>query len=180
MDDEMESSLRAFANRQIHSRLDSAILRAVPDAEVEQTIVDYVITKLDADPTREAEVVRTLSPGVRATYLTWLVEAEVNNGGFNQYYFNSAGKFASETVDAFEYFDATELAALMKEANAVRASEEAEMAKFSERGTLEAFSESYEHTRLGPLDARFLRLSENLSELRVARIRRTPEQFAGN
>jgi hypothetical protein len=103
----------------------------------------------------------------------------VNNGGFNQYYFNTDGRFASEAVSAFEYFAATEHAALMREANSVRALEASEMAKFRERGTLEAFSESYEHSKLGPLDERFYKLSENLSQLRIGRIRQMPEQFAG-
>lgn len=30
------------------------------------------------------------------------VGGEVNNGGFDQYYFNTAGKFASDAVAAFE------------------------------------------------------------------------------
>jgi hypothetical protein len=147
------------------------------DAEVEQAIIDYVIGKLDGHYDEEAEIVGDLPPGIRATYLTWIVEAEVNNGGFNQYYFNTDGRFASEAVDAFEYFGATQHASLMKEANAVRASEAEEMAQF--KGSLEAFSESYEHTKLGPLDDRFYGLTENLSQLRIARIRQMPEQFAG-
>lgn len=103
----------------------------------------------------------------------------MNNGGFNQYYFNTDGAFASDAVAAFEYFGAREHAGLMKEANAVRAAEAAEMAKFKARGTIEAFSESYEHSRLGPLDDRFYKLTENLSQLRIARIRQKPDEFAG-
>ena len=103
----------------------------------------------------------------------------MNNGGFNQYYFNTDGEFAADAVTAFEYFGAKEHAALMKEANAVRAAEAAEMAKFKAQGTLEAFSESYKHSRLGPLDSRFYKLNENLSQLRIARIRQKPEEFAG-
>ena len=91
----------------------------------------------------------------------------MNNGGFNQYYFNTDGKFASEAVNAFEYFGATEHAALMRDANSTRALEAAEMAKSKEEGTLEAFSESYEHSELGPLDDRFYNLFENLSHPRI-------------
>ena len=107
-----------------------------------------------------------------------LREAEVNNGGFNQYYFNTDGRFASKAVEAFEYFGATKHAALMREANAVRSSEAAAMAVFKGRGSLEAFPESYEHTQLGPLDDRFHHLAESLSE-QVNRIREMPEQFSG-
>ncbi len=179
MDEDIAASLDAFANRKIYARLDSATLRSIADADVEQAIIDYVIAKLDGHYDEEVEIVGALSPGVRATYLTWIVEAEVNNGGFNQYYFNTDGKFSVEAVDAFEYFGAAQHAALMREANAVRASEAAEMAKFKERGSLEAFSESYEYTKLEPLDDRFYRVAENLSQLRVVRIRQMPEQFSG-
>jgi hypothetical protein len=103
----------------------------------------------------------------------------VNNGGFNQYYYNTDDRFASDAVAAFEYFGAAEHAVLMREANAIRAGEAASLKKYKDVGTIEAFSESYEHSKLGPLDDRFYKLGENLSQLRVARIRATPEQFSG-
>jgi hypothetical protein len=179
MDKNIAASLEAFDNRRIYSTLDVQTLRQIPDADLEQAVVDYVITKLNDNYEREVEIVRALSPGVRALYVTWGVEAEVNNGGFNQYYFNSSGAFAPDAVGAFEYFGATQHAALMREANSVRAAEAKDMAKFKDAGTIEAFSESYEHTKLNPLDDRFFALKEDLSALRIARIREMPEQFTG-
>lgn len=137
-------------------RLDPTTLRSIPDAGVEQAIIDHVIAKLDGHEDREAQIVKSLPAGVRATWLTWIVEAEVNNGGFNQYYYNTDGRFASEAVAAFEYFGAKEHAALMREANAVRAAE----------------------AKLGPLDDKFYGLAEDLSQLRIARIRQAPEEFS--
>ncbi len=179
VDPKIEASLHAFANRRIYKRLDKVILTSIPDAELEQAVFDYATTKLDGHYDQEKRVVAMLPPGVRALYLTWTVEAEVNNGGFNQYYFNTNGQFASEAVEAFEYFGATEHAVLMGEANVIRAAEAALMDEYKKKGTLEAFSESYEHSKLGPLDDRFYKLTENLSQFRVARIRATPEQFSG-
>jgi len=179
VDKDIAASVKAFANRKIYARLDPSTLRSIPDSDVEQAIFHYVTSKLDGHYDQQGEIVRRLSAGVRATYLTWILEAEVNNGGFNQYYFNTDGEFALEAADAFQYFGASEHAALMREANSVRAAEATEMAKFKKKGTLEAFSESYEHSKLGPLDARFYKLSENLRQLRIARIRQMPEQFSG-
>ena len=113
-------------------------------------------------------------------YLTWVVEGEVNNGGFNQYYYNTDGQFASEAVEAFEYFGATQHAALMREANATRVAEAELMQKFKDEGTLQAFSESYKYSKLRPLDERFMKLTEDLSQLRIARVRQAPEQFIGD
>ena len=52
--------------------------------------------------------------------------------------------------------------------------------EFRERGTLEAFSESYEHTDLGDLDNEFWEAGESLSGFRISYVRRNPEKFIGN
>ncbi len=179
MDKEIEASIEAFRNRKIYTRLDQAILRSIPDAEVEQAVFDYAASKLDGRYEREAEVLASLPPGVRALYLTWIVDGEVNNGGFNQYYFNTEGAFAEDAATAFQFFGAEQHAALMREANSVRAEEAKLMKQFKDAGTLEAFSESYAHTKLGPLDDRYFKLGDELSLLRISRIRQTPEQFTG-
>ena len=177
MEEKIAASMEALKNPRIYEKLDSATLREIPNTDLELAVFDYAASKLDGKNDRQ--ILMGLSPGVRALYLTWVVEAEVNNGGFNQYYFNTEGAFAPDAVDAFEFFGATQLAALMREANAVREAEEKAMAKFKDAKTLEAFLESYEETKLGPLDDRFIELSEKLTELRVARIRQTPELFEG-
>lgn len=177
MADDMKASLDAFFNRKIHTELDVPTLRSIADEDLEQAIVDYALSKLDGQWDHEVEIVGSFAPGVRATLLTWAVEADVNNGGFNQYYFNTNGTFAVPAVEAFEYFGAVQHAAVMREANDIHSREAAEMAMFNEQGTLEAFSESYEHTELELADDHFYAVTENLSQLRIARIRRTPEEF---
>src|SRR5258706_9459045 len=122
----------------------------------------------------------SLAAGIRALYRTWVVDTEVDNVGFNQYYSSTDGVFASEAVAAFEYFGATEHAKLLNEANEFRAQELMEKALLNSADTSESLPESYEHAKLGPLDDRYYNLAENLSQLRVARIRQTPEQFTGN
>jgi len=47
----------------------------------------------------------------------WLLEAEVNNGGFDQYYFNSRGVLAEQTVEALDAIGAYETAAILSAAN---------------------------------------------------------------
>ena len=125
-------------------------------------------------------MIQALPVGIRAAYLTSVVEGQVNNGGFNQYYFNTEGLFAEDAVAAFAYFGASQLAGLMQEANAVRAEEAQHMRQFKERATLEAFSESYQHTKLGALDDRFYELTEEFAALRLARMRQRPEDFVGD
>jgi len=47
----------------------------------------------------------------------WLLEAEVNNGGFDQYYFNSSGELAIQTVAALRTIGADRTARLLAAAN---------------------------------------------------------------
>ena len=159
-DDAISKSIEEFNNRQIYRQLDPATLAAIPDDKLEMAVFDYALTKLEGNYEQETQVVAALPPGVRALYLTWVVESEVNNGGFDQYYGNTADRFSDQAVDAFEFFGATELASLMREANRVRADERQQ--------------------KLGPLDDRYYELGDKLSALRIAKIRAQPELFSGN
>ena len=179
MDDSIQKALDDFKNRKIYTSLDVETLRAIPDDNLEQAIVDYVIHKLESG-TDEDAMLGSLSEGNRALWLTWIVEGEVNNGGFNQYYWNSDGRHSSEAVTSFEFFAASQYAELMREANSVRKQEAAAIKEYEDKNTLDAFSESYKASKLGPLDDRFYALSEDLSALRIAKIRQSPELFTGD
>jgi hypothetical protein len=179
VDKDIAASMEAFKSRKIHAELTPEILASIADDAVEQAVIDYVSTKIGDDYDHEIQIVSKLPIGAQALYITWWVEAEVNNGGFNQYYWNSAGQFADQAAEAFEFFSAHEHAALMREANSVHAMEAETMKKYKERGTMEAFSDSYKESKLGPLDNRFFEMKENLSALRIAKIRAMPEFFSG-
>jgi hypothetical protein len=180
MDDMIQKSIEEFKHRRIYRTLDPKTLATIADADLEQAIVDYVIAKLDSHHDQEEAVLNRLPKGVRLLWLTWVVEGQVNNGGFNQYYWNTNDVNSEDAVEAFEFFSAKEHAALMKEANRVRANEIDAMQGFKDQGSLEAFSESYKESKLNPIDSRFYRLNEDLSALRISKIRATPELFSGD
>jgi hypothetical protein len=180
VDEEIKRSIREFNARTIYPSLDVETLSRIPDDKVEQAIFDYAQLKIGRQYDREVQIVRALAPGVRALYVTWLVDGEVNNGGFNQYFWNTRGELAEEAVTGFMLFGAAHHAALMQEAIQARAQEAPEMERFREDNTLESFSESYEHTKLGELDEKFYELAENLSELRLDLVRRRPDLFVGS
>jgi hypothetical protein len=58
-----------------------------------------------------------LSPAERVFFLVWELEAEVNNGGFNQFFFNSAGDRASVTAAARRAIGAERMASIVERAN---------------------------------------------------------------
>ena len=45
------------------------------------------------------------------------LEREINNGGFNQFYFNSSGDYSHETIDALSAIGANKTAEIVRKAN---------------------------------------------------------------
>lgn len=177
---ELDKSIEEFKNRKIYTRLDADTLSSISDDKLEQAIIDYISSKFNEDYSNEYQVVISLSPGLRALYSTWLVEAEVNNGGFNQFYWNSSGQFAKESEAGFLLLGALDHYELMKEANMIHEQEKEKMQKYKEKGTLSAFSDSYKETKLNSIDDKFFDLHENLSELRIKYIRSNMGEFISN
>lgn len=179
-EEEIRRSLEEFDNRTIYRALDPDILASIPDDKLEQAIVDYVVTKIGDDWDNMREIVDGLPDSFRGFYATWWLEAEVNNGGFNQYFWNPYGYWAEDAIAAFQDYGAGEYAELTKKAVTLFLSEIEAHKEFRELGTLEAFSESYKHTELGDLDSQFWEIKQELSRLRIAYVRQNPEKFIGN
>ena len=53
----------------------------------------------------------------QAIYMIWALEAEVNNGGYNQFYFNLSGQIYKHLPDALKLVGANKFADLTKRAN---------------------------------------------------------------
>jgi hypothetical protein len=53
----------------------------------------------------------------KAFYYNQNLEREINNGGFNQFYFNSSGNFAHETIDSLKAIGANKTSEIVKKAN---------------------------------------------------------------
>ncbi|MFN8299535.1 MAG: DUF4375 domain-containing protein [Chitinophagales bacterium] len=159
MSQQMAKSLEEFKNRPIHKRLTSEIFDGISDDNIEQAIMDNIWAKMDKDMSNDYEVVTHLSSPRQAIYIVWQVESEVNNGGFDQFYFNSSGRFANKAENAFKEIGSAKFANLMHRANK----------------TYNANNE----TPLSDLDAEFYNLYklENLNEIKVAFIKKHKTDF---
>src|SRR5687767_4559285 len=101
MDEEISRSIEAFQNRKIYGSFDIVTLASIPVEELGQALLDYVLIQIGPDFAGELETLKSLSSGFRAIYTTIVVESEVNNGGFNQYFWNSEGRLGELTVAGF-------------------------------------------------------------------------------
>ena len=61
--------------------------------------------------------IERLNPSQKTFLLIENLEREVNNGGFDQFYFNSSGDFANETISALREIEAFKTAEIVRKAN---------------------------------------------------------------
>jgi hypothetical protein len=110
--------------------------------------------------------------------VTWLLEAEVNNGGFSQFYYNSSGQLADLGEEAFKTIGASKFADLVGHAHVVYNEIKDDLKKYND-GTIESVSKSYEGNPLNDFDNKFYKLykEELLNEIKIRFIRENIKEF---
>lgn len=176
--EQIDRSFDKFKNRPIHKNLTVQIIDTTSNDELLQVVFDNLTEKMPKDYTKEYERVLTLTKSQQAIYMTWILEAEVNNGGFNQFYSNSSGQYAKLLPDALKLIGANKLADLTLNANKIYEQENDKITKHQD-GTLEGFSKSYDDNPLNDFDHKFYELykTENLQRVQVDFIRKYKTDF---
>lgn len=177
-DKQLKDSLKDFMNRPIHKNLTKETLFSAQDVDLEQIVFDNIFELIKDSPPDEYRTLDKLNSGQKAFYSTWVVESEINNGGFNQLYFNNGKEFVEISEGGFELIEAKKTANLVKKANKLYESIENDLKKFND-GTKESFSKSYDDNPLNDLDTIFYKLNteEDLSKLRVKYIKLHTDEF---
>jgi hypothetical protein len=111
----------------------------------------HIIGDTIKDTQKVHDVLKSLSPGLRMVYHVVGVDMQVQNGGFNQYFWNQ-GRHALEALEGFALLGAYQYAQIMMAAITQFVDEKPDLAKLYEQGTREAFSKSYQQTKLGDVD----------------------------
>ena len=170
--EQTKNSIDEFKNRKIYKELTTDILDSIPDDKLEQAIFDNIYEIIGDDYENELNNVKKLSKGQQAFFSTWIIEGEVNNGGFNQFYFNSSGQYAEMAESGFMTIGAEKFSELTKRANKIYFENKKRLDEFDD-GPMESFSESYKENPLNDLDTEFYTLydSEKIGELRIKYIR---------
>ncbi|MBR7122492.1 MAG: DMP19 family protein [Oscillospiraceae bacterium] len=88
----------------------------VDDEEIQKN--NFVVDMCDAvcKKCEYGDDIEKLNEHERVFYVTQILEQEVNNGGFSQFFFNSSGDFSNELVDAFTKIGALKTAEICKKA----------------------------------------------------------------
>lgn len=176
--EQIEKSIEEFKNRRIYSELNQSIIAGIADNRLEQAVIDFIYEKIGEDYEQSFDIITGLPWVYPVVYSTWVLEGEVSNGGFNQYFWNSSGEFAEVAATGFKALGVPDRAEIVQKAIVIASNEFPEMKKFYEVGTLEAFSKSYEVSSLDELDAEFYECQGDLSEVRIRFIREHAPEFS--
>ena len=117
-----------------------------------------------------------LSRSEQVFQCVWGLEGEVNNGGFDQYYFNSAGDCALDTVAALEVIGAKHTANLVRQTNAVFGKAGPSPDRFTRQKQLFALDDT-KTKRLSELDEEFLKYNDKLGQLLEAYVSKNAGGF---
>ena len=157
------------------------IIDNTSDDKLLQLIFDNLSQKQPKDYTKEFETVMSWNKSQQAIYMIWSFEGEVNNGGYNQFYYNSSTQFYKYLPNALKYIGANKFADLTQQANDIFENENEKISKYQD-GTIEGFSKSYNNNPLNDLDDKFYDLyqNENLQQIQVNYIRTHKQEFIDN
>ena len=126
---------------------------------------DYLFSIVGDIEGREASSgYASLTTAEQVFFCVWTVEAEINNGGLEQFYFNSSGDIAQWAPDAFRAIGAGHTATVIERANSLFGSDGPPADRDSRQEAVELLTES-DPDRFEELDGAFLEYRDNLSEL---------------
>lgn len=160
------------------NKLTEDIINETPDNELVNVVFDNLSANLPYDSEKEYKAVLSWNASRRTVYLIRILESEVSNGGFNQFYFNQGKQFKDLLPNALERVGAAKFSELVKKANDVYEQEKEQITKHQD-GSLAGFVKSYEDNPLNEFDDKFTGLysDENLQELQVNFIRNNRLDF---
>ncbi|MEQ8471386.1 MAG: DUF4375 domain-containing protein [Marinoscillum sp.] len=124
----------------------------------------------------EPELSKRFSPGQKALYFWWYLDAQVTNGGFVQFYFNDYEIYVPAIIKGLEAIGDQEMADLVKSAHKIYLSNKKIMDKAKKRDLFD--SALYERLeQLGELDEEYYSLHENTMAILEKYARKHPNEF---
>lgn len=152
------------------AQLSQEALAGISDDDVESSLVHHVVDHMLGDGEGPDALARW-PEGLRAWYITFVVDAEVLNGGFNQLFFNSSGALVPAAPWAFERIGSHVAADLMRRALGLLDLHAPALDVAADAGTAEAFLETYRDQPFAELDQQYCQMERELRSARLHFIR---------
>jgi hypothetical protein len=112
-------------------------------------------------------------------YLNQCCEREINNGGFNQFYYNSSGDFAHETVESLKKIGAVKTSEIVLKANNLFPNGEVPKNRNQRQRILEKIEDNVSD-EWEKLNDKFMMYEEDLNHLNMTYIKKNKDKFDPN
>ncbi|WP_157811891.1 DMP19 family protein [Tenacibaculum sp. SZ-18] len=140
---------------------------------------DMIIMEIDTYLNKKCEYgekVDRLNESQKVLLIVENLEREINNGGFHQFYWNSSGEYANETIDALIKIGANETAEIVKKANSEFKNEIVPKDRAERHNELELIEEKAKEN-WNKCDSEFYEYQDNLIELLIAFVIKNKPDF---
>jgi hypothetical protein len=155
--------------------------RPGPDIDelLKSTDINGSIIELDnyiAGVASYGDTVEELTPPQRNFFFNQNFEREVNNGGFNQYFINSGGGFAHETITSLQSIGANKTAAILQHAIDQFPGSKVPKDRDERHETVRQIEDEADKV-WGDLDQKFFKYEDNLNALNIAYVKANRNSF---
>jgi len=174
-----EGTKQNNSNQSIYTPLTEQIIDTTSDDILLEIIFANLSDKLQSGAYNKLyETVTSWNKSRQAIYMTCQLEAEVNNGGYDQFYFNNSGLFYKDLPGALRLIGATKYADLTERANDTFEKEKSKIDEDPD-GITEGFNKYLEDLPLYKFDKEFYKLNKNknLQQIQVNYIRKNKKEF---
>ncbi len=161
-------------NRIIQSKAPLDLESLLNSKDINSSIIEF--DNLIGDRCSYGDDIDELIASQKTFYLNQNIEREINNGGFKQYFINSSGDFAQETVESLEKIGATKTAAILTKA--IEQFPNKFVPKdYNKRMELVEQVEENANVKWEELDNLFYNYEDDLNQLNIEFIKRNKEDF---
>ncbi len=140
---------------------------------------DMIVMEIDSylnEKSEYGEKIKKLNSSQRTFLFVENLEREINNGGFNQFYFNSSGDFSQETVTALLEIGANKTAEIVKRANSEFKNGTVPKERTERQNELELIEEKAEEN-WNNCYSEFYKYQENITELLISFVLKNKSDF---
>jgi hypothetical protein len=140
---------------------------------------DMIVMEIDTYLNKKSEYgekIEKLSSSQKTFLFIENLEREINNGGFNQFYFNSSGDFSEETIKALLEIGAKKTAEIVKRANSEFKNRTVPKDRTERQTELELIEKNAEEN-WNKCDSEFYEYQDDLTELLIAFVIKNKAEF---
>ncbi|MEP6895997.1 MAG: DUF4375 domain-containing protein [Chloroflexota bacterium] len=168
-----------FKNINLPTSMTKEFIDKISDTELIMVMLGYIAREFK-DGEEPQDFFSRLPKGYKyISYVLNILDAQISNGGFNQFFFNDYEETIPEQLEALTLFKANKHKNIFEQAIKIYQEEKqnSELQTLYKKKALEAFSASYEITKLNSLDDKWYALEKELDRLIIKFIRNNPNLF---